>query len=287
MCRSLCTTCSLRTCALILSLTSSSIAASLALNPAATANQGISAPLDASFAGFGIEPSNLFSFTGGIDGTNDFTVQMLQNLADYSGTPPHIRLGGNTQDYMIYDANYSAVAWKNNPSSTAQGAIAADSIIIGPGYFTALDRFPKGTPITFGLNMAYSGPDYLDRIVDAAQGAVDGMKNVKLYSFEIGNEPDLWIKNSFRTAPWSGQVYTDEFLDRADAVYNRVLKPKGLPAGFFEAPATASTIGTTFEIAQLVSDGLLEKKNGNDYVFTWNQHDYFYCKYFMTRYIYL
>ncbi|KAH7130431.1 glycoside hydrolase superfamily [Dendryphion nanum] len=273
MCHSLCT---LSTTALVLSLTARSFAASLSLNPAATANQGISDRLDASFAGFGIEPSNLFSFTGGADDPNVFTVQLLQNLADYSGTPPHIRLGGNTQDYMIYDANYSDIAWKKNPLSTAQGAVAADSIIFGSGYFKALDRFPKGTPVTFGLNMAYSGPDYLDKIVESAQGAVDGMKNVKLYSFEIGNEPDLWIKNSFRTAPWSGNVYTEEFLDRADAVYNRVLKPKGLPAGFFEGPATASTIGTSFEISQLVSDGLLEKRNGNDYVFTWNQHDYYY-----------
>ena len=54
-----------------------------------------------------------------------FSIQLLQNLADYSGSPPHIRLGGNTQDYMVYDPDYEDFGWKKNPNSTAQGVIAA------------------------------------------------------------------------------------------------------------------------------------------------------------------
>ena len=250
---------------------------SISLSPSSNAPDGASEYLDASFAGFGIEPSNLFSFTGG-DTPNTFSVKLLQNLADYSGAPPHIRLGGNTQDYMLYESDYTDIAWKKNPSSTAQGNIAADSMIIGPGYFEALNRFPTGTPVTYGLNLAYMEDDWEDRIVATAQGAVSGMTNVKLHSFEIGNEPDLWLQNTFRTAPWNGQVYTTQFLDRAEAVYNRVLQPAGLPSSFFEPPATASTIGTTFEISQLVSAGMMEGRNGNNYITVWNQHDYFYCK---------
>jgi hypothetical protein len=253
---------------------------SLSLSPSSNAPDGASDYLDASFAGFGIEPSNLFSFTGG-DTPNTLSIKLLQNLADYSGAPPHLRLGGNTQDYMLYDSNYTDIAWKKNPSSTAQGNVAADSIIIGPGYFEALNRFPKDTPVTFGLNLAYMEDDWEDRIVATAQGAVSGMTNVKLYSFEVGNEPDLWLENTFRTAPWNGKTYTTQFLDRAEAVYTRVLEPAGLPSSFFESPATASTIGTTFEISQLVSDGMMEGRNGDNYVTVWNQHDYFYCMLFI------
>ncbi|KAF3003554.1 hypothetical protein E8E13_006112 [Curvularia kusanoi] len=260
----------------LLSLSQLALAqSSLSLSPSSSAPEGASNYLDASFAGFGIEPSNLFSFTGGAT-PNKLSVKLLQNLADYAGAPPHIRLGGNTQDYMLYESDYTDFAWKKNPSSTAQGNIAADSMIIGPGYFEALNRFPKDTPVTYGLNLAYMEDDWEDRIVAAAQGAVSGMKNVKLYSFEVGNEPDLWLQNTFRTAPWNGQVYTTQFLDRAEAVYNRVLKPAGLPSSFFEPPATASTIGTTFEITQLVSDGMMVGRDGNNYVTVWNQHDYFY-----------
>lgn len=256
-------------------LTSRALAQSISISLSTTAPDGASDYLNPSYAGFGIEPSNLFSFTGG-DIPNTFSVQLLQNLADYSGGPPHIRLGGNTQDYLVYDATNTQYKWNANKNSQAQGAIAADSILIGPGYFQALDRFPKDTPVTFGLNMAYMFDDWEDHIVNLAQGAVNGMKNVKLYSFEVGNEPDLWLQNSFRTAPWNGQTYTTQFLDRAEKVYERVLKPAKLPSAFFEAPATASTIGTTFEISQLVDDGIMTGRNGDNYLTVWNQHDYFY-----------
>lgn len=268
----------------LLSLSQLTLAqSSLSLSPSSSAPSGASNYLDSSFAGFGIEPSNLFSFTGG-DTPNKLSIKLLQNLADYAGAPPHIRLGGNTQDYMIYDADYKDIAWKKNPSSTAQGNIAADSMIIGPGYFEALERFPKDTPVTFGLNMAYMESDWEDRIAATAQAAVSGMNNVKLYSFEIGNEPDLWLQNTFRTAPWDGKTYTTQFLDRAEVVYDRVLKSAGLPSSFFEPPATASTIGTTFEIEMLVSDGMMEGRNGDNYITVWNQHDYFYCKQLTSHY---
>lgn len=258
------------------SLSSAQPSLSLSVPPSAS-KAPVSSYVSPSFAGFGIEPSNLFSFTGN-EKTNQFSVQLMQNLADFSGAPPHIRLGGNTQDYMIYDESYESYGWKKNDQSTAQGAIAADSMIIGPGYFKALERFPAGTPVTYGLNLAYSSADWADRIVKAAQAAVDGMKNVKLYSFEVGNEPDLWLQNQFRTAGWNGQVYTEQFLDRASVVCDRVLKPATIGCTMFEAPATASTIGTTFEIKMLVQDGLLKGTNGVEtYVSAWNQHDYFYC----------
>jgi len=251
------------------------LAQSISLSPATTAPNGASEYINPSFAGFGIEPSNLFSFTGA-DTANQFSVQLLENLADYAGAPPHLRIGGNTQDYMIFDKSNVQFAWTNNKNSQAQGAIAADSMIIGPKYFAAIDRFPKDSPVTFGLNMAYMDSDYQNDIVAMAQGAVDGLKNVKLYSFEVGNEPDLWLQNQFRSAPWNGKTYTDQWLDRCSIVYEQVLKGAGLPSSFFEAPATASTIGTTFEISQLVDDGIMTGKNGNNFLATWNQHDYFY-----------
>lgn len=257
-------------------LSSRALAQSVSVTPPLNPPSGASQYLDPSYAGFGIEPSNLFSFTGS-DQTNELSVKLLQNLADYSGGPPHIRLGGNTQDYMIWDSNLVQPKWSPNPNSTAQGAIAADSIIIGPGYFAALDRFPKDTPVTVGLNMAYEADDWSTVVTNIAGGAVNGLKNTKLYSFEVGNEPDLWLQNGFRAAPWNGQVYTTQWLDRCQAVYEQVLKPAGLPSAFFEAPATASTIGTTFEISQLVSDGIMTGRNGENYMTVWNEHDYFYC----------
>lgn len=47
--------------------------------------------VDVSFAGFGIEPSNLFLYTG-FANQNDLTVNLLSNLANYTGELNHFPL---------------------------------------------------------------------------------------------------------------------------------------------------------------------------------------------------
>ena len=239
--------------------------------------QGASGIISPSFAGFGIESSNLYSFTGGSE-ENQLTRNLLENLANYTGTPPHLRIGGNTQDYFVYQDSQDEYRWEPNPNPVGQGAFATDSMIIGPRYFEVINRFPSNTPIIFGLNLAYSESDYIDQVTTMATQAVNRLTDVNLISFEIGNEPDLYLQNGFRTGSWSGQVYTQEWLDRADAIYQQVLKPNKLPSNFFEPGATASTIGTSFQVNDLDQFGIDVKANGstNSYVATWNQHDYYY-----------
>jgi hypothetical protein len=236
----------------------------------------ISQPLSQSFVGFGIEPTNLFSFTGS-DTSNAFSLQLFQNLADYSGSPPHIRLGGNTQDYMVYDSTYDAYFVATNPNPKGQGAIPSDLHTFGPKFWEVIDRFPAQTPVTFGLNLAYEASDWPQRVVNSAQAAVSNIKNAKLVSFEIGNEPDLYHNNGFRPTSYVASDYITDWTLRADAVWTNVLAPNGMPSAFFEPGATASTIGTTFEIEKLAAGGILSGSSGaGSFVSSWNQHDYFY-----------
>lgn len=69
-------------------LTSAMAASSdtLSLTLSNSAPSDISQIVDISFAGFGIEPSNLFSFTGGAS-QNDLSVNLLENLSNYTGKP--------------------------------------------------------------------------------------------------------------------------------------------------------------------------------------------------------
>ncbi|KAF2145828.1 glycoside hydrolase family 79 protein [Aplosporella prunicola CBS 121167] len=252
-------------------------ASATAASKAASAS-GITQYIPQDFAGFGIEPSNLFSFTGEAS-ENKLTVNLMSNLASYAGKPAHIRLGGNTQDYFLYQVDMDEWTVKTNPNSKGQGAIASDADIIGPRFFEAISRFPKGTPITFGLNLAYDDEDYEDQIALMASAALNNLTNVDLVSFEIGNEPDLYGQNGFRTGQWDGTTYVKEWKARAKAVWERVLKPAGgWSANSFEGPCTASTIGTTFEMEQLVNNGIKANADGetNPYLRAWNQHDYLY-----------
>lgn len=253
--------------------------AAISLTPAASAPQasGISQVLGPSYAGLGIEPSNLFSFTGG-DSPNQLSINLLQHLTNYSGAPPHLRLGGNTGDYMVWDASHTAYNLGKNPNQQETGPSPADASVFGPGYLEALERFPTGMPVTFQLNMAYDQSDYLDRIDEAAAAVVDGLNNTKLYSFEIGNEPDLYLQswNEQRNGTWNGQVYTQQWLARAESVCQNVLQSRKMNCTFFEAAQTASTISTTFTLKDLVSNGINAEQNGSTYLSSWNQHDYFY-----------
>ncbi|RVX68903.1 hypothetical protein B0A52_07558 [Exophiala mesophila] len=240
--------------------------------------EGASDFISPAFAGFGIEPSNLFSFTGGAE-ENELSKNLIENLANYTGTPPHMRIGGNTQDYFIWNENQDEYIWYNNASeAVGQGAYPTDHMVIGPRYFEVMNRWPSNTPITFGLNLAYSEPDYLDQIVIMANQVFDRLTNLNVVSLEIGNEPDLYLENGFRSGEWGGNVYTQQWLDRAEAVWQRVLRPRGIPSNFFEPGTTASTIGTSFELNDLDSFGITVTANDSSepYVAAWNQHDYYY-----------
>lgn len=259
--------------------------ATVAITPNASLAQAwgvVSQILPPSFAGMGIEPSNLFSYTGG-NTVNQFTMNLMHTLANYTGVPPHLRIGGNAQDYMIYDSTYTSCGIQGNANAQGQGAIAWDSQIVGPCYFSALNRFPAGTPITFGLNLAYNAPDWPQRITAMADAARSQLQSAELVSFEIGNEPDLYLSNAFRTGAWGSQVYMQQWLQRAAAVYQQVLKPNNITSDFFEPTATANTIGNSFQIDIIANttDVLKPAANqptgqNNTYISTWNQHDYYY-----------
>ncbi|KAH9893829.1 hypothetical protein F4778DRAFT_772557 [Xylariomycetidae sp. FL2044] len=250
---------------------------------ASTFFSDLSSAVDPSFAGFGIEPSNLFSFTGQEE-PNTLTLNLLRNLKSYRGKPPHIRLGGNTQDNMIYKESQHQWTWIWNPSPTGQGRVKSDSMLIGPRFFEAANRLPRGTPITWGLNLAYEQPDdYIERITTMARLVVEKCTNLRLGSFEIGNEPDLYLQNGFRRGSWGGQVYAQQWLDRASAIFEQVLQPNNLTSQFFETAATASTIGTDFQIHDLMNFDisappaqLTQASAAAGFVSSWNQHDYYY-----------
>lgn len=248
----------------------------LAISPLATPPIGTSQIIGPSYVGFGIEPSNLYSFAGGAV-TNALSVNLLSNLANYTGAPPHLRVGGNTFDYMIYDSSHDSYDVRPNPNTVGQGNHPTDHLIFGPRYFEVLDRFPRRTPVTLGLNLAYTEADYLDQIVASADAARTGLRNVHLVSFEIGNEPDLYLQNGFRKGQWDGQVYTSQWLERANAVYQQVLEPNGMARDFFEPGCTASTIGNSFTIKDLVSFGIAGTNgSATSFISSWNQHDYYY-----------
>lgn len=226
----------------------------------------------------GIEPINLFSFTGTTT-ANALTMNLLDNLASYTGVPPHLRIGGNSGDHILFrsDTQHAGYQVYTNPSPSGQGSPPTDNYFVGTGYFGAMDMLPKGTPVTFGLNMAYSGSDYLTQIVNQANAPLSLLKNVSVVGFEVGNEPDLFVQNGYRTSGWTVTDYGTEWANRVVSIYQNVLQPKGISSAFFEPAATATTAtnnGKPYRISNLVNTGVAT--DNGIYVAGWNQHDYYY-----------
>lgn len=251
------------------------------LSPAqnvANAGSTISNTVNPSYAGFGIEPSDLFIYTG-TSSPNQLTYNLISNLANYTGAPPHIRVGGNAGDTMLYDDSVTGYSVQTNPSSTGAG----DKLLFGPNYFRVMNYFPDNTPITYGLNLGYTGSDALQHVIEQADAAFNyvgtSSQGAKIVSLEIGNEPDLYIDLGYRSPSWSPTDFGNEWASRAEAVYNSTLKPKGIQSNFFEVAATATTAtknGQPFRIANLVGNTQGVAADNGIYVAGWNQHDYYY-----------
>ena len=275
---------SLRACLLAAYAVVSCEAQTQSLNADIAANASsagtLSPVLSPSYAGMGIEPTNLIAFTGSTT-ANDLTINLLNNLANYTGVPPHLRIGGNTGDHLLYSSSseYSGYQVYNNPNPVGTGGTGSktDQYIIGSGYFAALDMLPQGTPITYGLNMAYTGSDFLQQIVNQANAALNGLSNVTIVGFEVGNEPDLYVQNGYRPSGWTVENFGSEWANRVETIYATLLEPKNIASNFFEPACTATTAtnqGRPFRISNLVTTDVAI--NNGIYVAGWNQHDYYY-----------
>lgn len=258
----------------------SAVAQSVSLTPPANSNSAspLSPVLTPSYAGLGIEPTSLFQFTG-TTSRNNLTFQLLTNLANYTGVAPHIRVGGNAGDTMLYNASAPGFVIYNKPNPTGNGySTQSDALYFGPDYYKAMDYLPKGTPITYGLNLAWQGSGWLDTIVAQANASINGVSNVNIVGFEIGNEPDLYHQNGFRpSSSWGIDTFASEWQEAALAIYNGVLKPLNIGTNFFEPAATATTATSTgepYEIQYLASSAVAV--DDGIYVAGWNQHDYYY-----------
>ncbi|KAI1659117.1 hypothetical protein F4813DRAFT_353943 [Daldinia decipiens] len=114
------------------------------------------------------------------------------------------------QDYMVFHESQSEWTWIQNKYPFSLENLKPNSMIIGHRFFETANRLPRGTTVTWGLNLAYEQDDYIEQITTMAKHAICCCPNLAITSFEIGNEPDLYLQNGFRIGKWGGQVYTQQ-----------------------------------------------------------------------------
>ncbi|KAH8883671.1 hypothetical protein GQ53DRAFT_752896 [Thozetella sp. PMI_491] len=167
------------------------------------------------FVSYSIEFSSFPDFAGNTSHPNTFSNQLLENIKDLIGTKPYIRVGGNTQDYAIYNASLSfAINGTFNPNRSLD---YPTTLFIGPSFFESYTTWP-GVKFAHGFNMGLGGNSTAgwQTLLDTVPLACKALGQGRLYWWEYGNEPDLFSTSSqgpVRPAVWNETAYVQQYLN--------------------------------------------------------------------------
>jgi hypothetical protein len=205
-----------------------------------------SATILESFISYSIEFSSFPDFAGNLSAPNSFSNNLLTNIAHLTGEKPSIRVGGNTQDYALYNASLrTATNGTINPSRSPD---YPTTLSIGPSFFESYLTWP-GTRYTHGFNLGLGGNstagwETLLATVPLACNALRG----RLVAWEYGNEPDLYSTSAqgpVRPPGWNESAYVSQWLNGTRHIRSQLAKycPDMLADGSYGyyAPSFAGT----------------------------------------------
>ncbi|KAF2453338.1 glycoside hydrolase superfamily [Lineolata rhizophorae] len=178
--------------------------------------------LDA-FVSYSVELAFWPDFGGNLSHPNTFSNNLLDNLGELQGTKPHIRVGGNTQDYAIYDPDL--------PTATKGIVVPSRSpdypyyLTIGPSFFESYQTFPS-VKYAHGFNLAKNGSAARRSLVESAKVACKVLgEDDRFLLWELGNEPDLYKTSAQgikRPADWDEEDYVREWKDGTAAIRDAI-----------------------------------------------------------------
>ncbi|PIA90559.1 Beta-glucuronidase [Cercospora beticola] len=174
-----------------------------------------SAPSDAgvpleSFVTYSIEFSSFPDFAGNKSAPNEFSDNLLENLGNLQGTKPHIRVGGNTQDYAVFNESLDvASVGIVNPDISPD---YPTTLTIGPKYFESYQTWP-GVQFVHGFNLGRNSSTARQGLLDSVSYACEALRD-RLLFWELGNEPDLFktsAQGPVRPRNWTEHDYVEEW----------------------------------------------------------------------------
>lgn len=177
-----------------------------------------SQPLDG-FISYSIEFSSFPDFAGNKSVPNEFSNNLLDNLGALAGIKPYIRVGGNTQDYAIYNPELTIAL--NGTYNNSRSPDYPTTIEIGPSYFESYSTWPD-VKFSHGFNLGGNHDDrQWETLLETAALACKAIGKEKLYWWEYGNEPDLFATSSqgpVRPSNYNESDYVAEWLNGTRAI---------------------------------------------------------------------
>lgn len=189
-------------------------------------------PLVKDVYGYSIEPVWLDDYI-----QTDLTTNLMQLIADITGKPPPIRVGGNTADqtYLLRDDDDAEDVSLASPNPTN-----ATSFNITASWFdTWADYFPNGTDLIYTLNFANNRSSWANAVAQAE--AAYAAFGSKLTMLELGNEIDHFAAKSWRNPDWGVDEFSEQWSNVSAQIvdspwYQKLDDPPKFQAAVFADP---------------------------------------------------
>lgn len=201
-------------------------------------------PIPESFVSYSLELAFFPDFAGNISTPNTYSLTLLQNLGALQGSNPYIRVGGNTQDYALYNASLPVAT--NGTINPAKSADYPTILYIGPSFFESYATWPD-VKFSHGFNLGLGGNNSVgwETLLETVPLACAALGGGKLFAWEYGNEPDLFSTSAqgpVRPANWNESTYVSQWLNGTRAIKAAVAEScPDLVSVEFMAPSFAGT----------------------------------------------
>ncbi|KAH9856965.1 glycoside hydrolase family 79 protein [Lenzites betulinus] len=238
----------------------------------------ISAPdnsqaLSSTLLSFSIEQDRWPDWSG-VDSRNEFTHNALLNYAALTGQPPNIRVGADSEDHTFWSPTVTIEDSSFPPANSITPYPEATSITVGNAYYSLSRFLPRGTRMTWGVNL---GADNVTNAVNMAKAIVGAFRTsavkasgVILQRLEVGNEADLFKNNGLRPSNWTVNQYVPDWISVAGPVAEAAGITSRTSPITFQGAAFA---GQGFTPRQIFSLGILDSAPGKG-ITVISQHQY-------------
>ncbi|KAF9644536.1 glycoside hydrolase family 79 protein [Thelephora ganbajun] len=204
---------------------------------------------------------------------NVYTYNALTNYAQLTGQPPKIRVGANTEDRTLWGPNVDLVSTVFPAPNETTPYPEATSMNVGDEYYRLSRFMPRGTHMTWGLNLGYSNVtnavNMAQSIFRAFSSASETTRNgVVLDLIELGNESDLY-RGKVRPSNWTISQFVQNWIENMTPVARVVKLSVGGPVGVI----ACSFVTRIFTATGSFNAGILDSEPGK-YITHISQHWY-------------
>ncbi|KAF5334551.1 hypothetical protein D9758_015776 [Tetrapyrgos nigripes] len=155
-------------------------------------------------------------------GRNEFFFNTLDNLIQITGEAPHIRIGADSADHTDFGVGVKDAEAIFPEPTEIEPYPEATNITVGDAFYEAVRFLPPHTHVIWGVNFATKNITSAFLQAQAIQRAFSSNvvqdAGIILDAVEVGNEPNIYPRNTVRPVDYNISEYVQEWIPFASNV---------------------------------------------------------------------